>query len=62
MAIESITGGLPSILAKTEVKKAPGAEFGNMLMILLEMLTKLRWMHQNLLKVLLTGIRLKYTK
>jgi len=31
MAIESITGGLPSILAKTEVKKAPGAEFGNML-------------------------------
>ncbi len=31
MAIESISGSLPSILAKPEIKKAPGAEFGNLL-------------------------------
>ena len=31
MAIESISGNLPSLLIKQEVKKAPAAEFGNLL-------------------------------
>lgn len=31
MAIESIGANLPSIILKQEVKKSPGAEFGNLL-------------------------------
>ena len=31
MAIESIGANLPSLLIKNEVKKAPAAEFGNLL-------------------------------
>jgi flagellar hook-basal body complex protein FliE len=31
MAIESIGANLPSLLVKSEVKKAPAAEFGNLL-------------------------------
>lgn len=31
MAIESIGSNLPSVLLKPEVKKAPAAEFGNLL-------------------------------
>ena len=31
MAIESIIGSLPSIIAKQEIKKGPTAEFGNLL-------------------------------
>ncbi|MBK7632386.1 MAG: flagellar hook-basal body complex protein FliE [Ignavibacteriales bacterium] len=31
MAIESISGNLPSLLIKQDLKKAPGAEFGNLL-------------------------------